>query len=451
MIDLSKIFNPDSIAFVGATDRKDSVGLSIVENLLQGKKKRELFMVNPYRKKVKDYSTYPSLKNISQKIDLVIIATPQKAVKEVVKEACKKEVGGIIVITAGFSEASPEGTLVQKEIAAMCKEAGVPLVGPNCLGIIRPINKLNASFAPFTPKPGRISLISQSGALLDSIIDKAVYKDLGFANLVSYGNGADLSLNEFVQYLDRDEETKVIACYLEGLKRGREFLEVAKKVTKKTPIVALKAGVTEKGQESVSTHTASLAGDAEIYEAAFKQSGVIQVDSISELLNVSQGLAWQPKHQGGLGVVSNGGGMAVLTVDQAQKEDVFTPPLTNKTIKRLQKSDVFSQITSFENPLDIIGDASPERYYRAMDILMRQKDIGGIIVIQTTQSVTDVEENARKIIKIKDKYPKKPIVSVLFDGRMGHPGVDLLEKNKIPNYEDPKIAVQVIKHLLKDK
>ena len=237
--DLKTLFNPKTIALIGATDRQDSVGLGLVTNLQLGKQK--LFFVNPYRKKVKGVRTYSSILEIPEKVDLAVVAVPAPAVLTVVKECARKKVGSLIVISAGFAEIGPSGKARQEALVKIVQQAGINLVGPNCLGVIRPAISLNASFAPATPPGGPIAFVSQSGALLDSVIDHSLETNYGFSTLVSYGNEADVSLEDYLLFLEKDSSTKVILLYLEGVKQGRKFFEVAKKVTKTKPIIVLKA------------------------------------------------------------------------------------------------------------------------------------------------------------------------------------------------------------------
>ncbi|GAI58553.1 unnamed protein product, partial [marine sediment metagenome] len=235
-----------------------------------------------------------------------------------VKECCEKKAGGIIIISSGFAESGKKGKVLQDEIIKMVKKARVPLVGPNCLGIVRPSIKLNASFAPASPQKGEIAFLSQSGALIDSVIDRNLIENYGFSNLISYGNEADLEISDFLEWLKKDKETKVIALYIEGVKNGRRFMKIAKEVSRLKPILALKAGKTKRGAEAVTTHTASLAGIYETYSAVFKQTGIIETGTIEELFDVSKTLSWQPRCKNGLGIVTNGGGCGVLMADYCQ-------------------------------------------------------------------------------------------------------------------------------------
>jgi len=447
MRNLKTLFQPRTIAIIGATDRPGSVGLGVVQNLQSGKQK--LFLVNPYQKKVRGRKTYSSVLEIKEKVDLAVVAVPAPVVSSVVRECGRKGIKNVIVISAGFAEMGPEGEKRQRELVKIVRESGINLVGPNCLGIIRPHSFFNASFAPATPAAGEIAFVSQSGALLDSVIDQSLGRKYGFSALISYGNEADLSLEDFLLFLEKDPRTKVILLYLEGVRDGRRFLTVAKKVAQIKPIVVLKAGRTASGRKAVSSHTASLAGADEVYRAAFKQAGLVAVDTLQELLAAAKSLAWQPPLRSGLGIITNGGGMGVLTTDYAQQENLKLANLTPETVKKLKNH--LPLMVSLRNPLDLVGDAPAERYQQALEAFLKQKSIGGIIVIQTIQTVTEVEKNARIIVKSHQKFPQKPVVSVCLEGPLSQKGVAYLEKHRLPNYSDPFFAVRAMKALSKIK
>jgi len=443
---LNRIFNPRTIALIGAIDRPGSVGLGLCKNLLEGEMAREIFFVNPYYKKVLGKNTYPFVTSITKPVDLAIIAVPSEIVPRVIKECCEKGVGGIIIISSGFAETGESGKKLQEEVLGLTKEANILLIGPNCLGVIRPFIKLNASFAPATPKAGEIAFVSQSGALIDSVVDRSLLENYGFSNLISYGNEADLQLSDFLEWLEKDEKTKVIGVYLEAIKDGKRFMQVARKISK--PIVILKAGKTKSGAQAVSTHTAALAGTWEVYSAVFKQLGMIEVETTEELFDALKALAWQPKCKGGVGIVTNGGGYGVLIADFCEKFGIELPELKPEILKRLESSKAMHPAFSRKNPLDIVGDALPERYDVALDTLLSQKEIGGLIVVQTFQIMTDTISDAKVIIKAKAKYPQKPILCMFVGGKFTNPGIELLEKNKIPNYSDPKRTVLAMKMLV---
>jgi len=323
-------------------------------------------------------------------------------------------------------------------------------LGPNCLGVIRPAVKLNASFGPATPKPGQVAFVSQSGALIDSVIDKALLEGYGFSNLISYGNGADLDICDFLKYLENDKETKAIALYVESIKNGREFLKVAREVSRKKPIVVLKGGKTVAGGKAASSHTAALAGSPEIYSAAFREAEIFEVETINDLLQISLTLA-QDSGSGagaGVGIITNGGAVGVLTADWCEKFGLKLPNLTKSTLKKLKNSKAMNPAFSAHNPLDIVGDALSDRYKIAIEAMLEQKNIQGVIVIQTLQIMTEVEKNAKIIIEEKKKFPEKPILPLFLGGKFTKPGVSILRKNSIPCFEEPRQAALAMKALI---
>ena len=447
---LKKIFNPKTVAIIGATDRLGSVGRGVCKNLFEGRTKRKIYFVNPYKEKVFDQKTYPKITDIKEKIDLAIIAVPAKIVPEVAKDCVKKEVGGVIIISAGFAEIGKEGEKLQKEIEKIFKEKGIPLIGPNCLGVIRPKAKLNATFAPATPKKGEIAFFSQSGALIDSVIDQFANTNLGFSLIVSYGNEAGLTLCDFLEFAKKDKETKVITLYIEGLKERRRFFEICREITKTKPIIVLKGGKSQIAKKAVLSHTASLAGEKEIFSAMFKQAKILEVESLEELFDLAKALAWQRKCKNNIAIVTNGGGAGILCADYCEELGLKLAKLSQKTLKILSNSLIMHPAFSRSNPLDIVGDALADRYKLAINTLLKQKNIYGLIVIQTLQIMTKPLENAKIIIEAQKQWKDKPVVTVFMGGEGVKEAINLLENNKIPNYPDPKRAAMAIKALIVD-
>ncbi len=441
---MKKIFNPKSIALIGASDELGTVGLGLAENLLEGKDLRKIYFVNPKRQEVLGIKCFDSVLDIKEKIDLTIIAVPSKIVKNIVFNCCEKRVGAIIVISSGFKEAGK--IKEEEEIRDIARKYKIPLIGPNCLGIINPLINLNASFAPITPKKGNIAFLSQSGALLDSVVDK---NKLRFSKVISYGNEADVDLTDFIEYLKTDKETKVISIYFEGIKDGRKFMRIAKEVSKIKPIVAIKSGRSDKGKEAVGTHTGTLAGDYSVYQTAMKQSGVILVDTLEELFDISLSLSSLPKCENGIGIVTNGGGLGVLAVDYCFEMGIEIPGLSKTTISSLEKNKAIEKVINKNNPLDLLGDALSDRYAVAIESLLKQDNINGLIVISTPQLMTEHEKNAKIILELRNKYPLKPIICCFLGGESVNSAIEYLELNGIPNYPDVKRAVKSINSLIK--
>jgi acetate---CoA ligase (ADP-forming) len=454
-MNLDKLFNPKNIAIIGASRDESSVGFGILKNLTEGcvfnceyckPFPGKIYPINPKADSILGVKCYENILNIEDSVDLAVIVVPARIVNRVVDDCINKKVKGIIIISAGFGEFGEEGNQMQEEIVAKLNKAKIPMIGPNCLGIIMPHHNMNASFAPTMPPSGNIAFISQSGALADSIIDWSVENRYGFSAIVSYGNKAMLDVYDFLEYFDKDKNTKVIALYIEGVKDGRKFIEIASKIKK--PIIVLKAGRTDEGMKAISSHTGSLAGSYEIYKAAFKQSNVLVADTVEELFDNAKALANMPKLNGHVGIVTNGGGCGVLCADYCSEMGVPLAELKENTLKKLDKSGKMHPAYSRRNPLDIVGDALPERYDTAVDTLLSEDYIGGLIVIQTLQSITKPEEDAQVIIQANKKYPNKPILCVYMGGKFSKKSMKMLEEAGIPDYNDLKKVARAMKVLM---
>ncbi len=448
MRDLSKIFSPKSVAIIGASSQEKTVGFGLVKNIMTSKNLRKIFLVNPNQAEILGNRTFTKITDISEEVDLAVVAIPAKFVPEVIDQCCDKKVGGIIVISAGFSEVGEEGRARQQEILEKVKKAGIPMIGPNCLGVVKTENNLNASFAPGTPADGEISFASQSGALMDVIIDGV--DKLGISSAVSYGNEADVCLTDFIEWLGQDNDTKVIAMYIEAIKDGKKFMEAAKRVSQIKPIVAIKAGKFQSGAKAVQSHTGSMAGDYQTYSAVFKQVGIIEVDSMEELVDVSKLLSWQPKCNNSFAIVTNGGGCGVLAADYCKVQGINLSQISEDVINEISKSGHISPNWSKSNPLDIVGDASSLGYKTAIEAVLNKNNVSGLIVIQTPQIMTDALENAKIVLEAQKKFPQKPIICFFLGGKTSDEAVALLEENNIPNYSDLKRGIIAIKSLIKN-
>lgn len=456
---LDAIFNPRSVVLIGASRDSRSVGYGILKNLVTGcffesrycrPFEGKVYAVNPNAQEILGVKCYPGINDIKEDIDLAVIALPAKIVPNIMKECVKKKVKGIIVISAGFAEIGKEGKKLQETIVGIAKSAKIPLVGPNCLGIIRTQIHLNASFAPSMPPKGPVAFLSQSGAIADSIIDWAIEHRYGMSALVSYGNRADVDVHDFLEWLYDDPETKAIALYLEGLEDGRKFMEIAKKVSARKPIIALKAGRTAEGASAIASHTGSLAGSYEIYKTAFRQSGVIVAETIEELFDLAKTLANQPAcRENSIGIITNGGGCGVLCADYCSSLGINVAELKKSTLQKLDRSGKMHPAYSRRNPLDIIGDALPEQYETAVNILLSEPYIHGLIIIQTLQTMTDPEMDAKAIIEAHKKYPNKPIICVYMGGKYSKKGADTLESHNIPDYNDVSKAAKAMWVMIK--
>ncbi len=455
---VSSFFSPASVAVIGASRDTESVGHSIMRNLSIGCVHRceycrpflgRIFPVNPFASEILGLKSYPSVSSVPEDVHLAIIALPHQLVLKAVDECIRKKVKAVIIISAGFGEFDEKGRKAQDAIVQRLEKARIPLLGPNCLGIIMPRNNLNASFAPSTPPKGGVAFVSQSGALADSIIDWAIQARYGLSVLVSYGNKAMLDCYDFFSFLANDEETKAVAIYIEGVNSGLDFFESLKRLVAKKPVVVLKGGRTSSGMSAVATHTASLAGDARVFESAVRQAGAVLADTVEELFDVAKVLAEQPACKAnGIGIVTNGGGCGVLCSDYCEELGVKLPQLRKEVLKSFEKSGVMHPAYSRRNPLDIVGDALPNRYELAIDALLNEPDIHGLIVIQTLQAMTNSILDAKVIVEAHKRFPGKPMISCFMGGRFSRKGIHYLDNMHIPDFNDTRKAVVAMKALI---
>ena len=451
---LKDIFNPKSIAVIGASRDEKSAGHGILKNLVHGCVLEcrycrpfpgKIFAINPNADEILEIKCNKSISEIREKIDLAIIAVPSKIVEQQIDLCIRKKVKGVIIISAGFSEIGENGKILQDKIAAKLKKAKIALIGPNCLGIIRTKVHLNASFAPSVPPEGNIAFVSQSGALANSIIDWAIDERYGFSSIVSLGNSADKDISDFIEYFGKDKETKVICMYIEGLTDGKKFMKISSKVSRKKTIIVVKAGKTSQGRKAISSHTGSLAGDYEIYKAAFAQSGVILAESVEDMFDIAKAFSSQPiPKANSIAIVTNGGGPGVLCSDFCIEFGVKLAQLDKKTIKELEASGKMHPTFSRANPLDIVGDALAERYRVAINALLSKKYISGMIVIQTLQTMTESLEDAKVITEASKKFPTKPILCTYMGGKFSKPSIIFLENHRIPDYNDVRKTARVM-------
>jgi len=454
---MKALTQPKSIAVVGASRDPRSVGHGVLKGLVHGCVFESgscipyngiVYAVNPKAKDVLGKKCFGSLKDIPGSVESIVVAIPAKFVPQIMEEAAIKKVKVAIIVSAGFAELGVEGKKLQEEVVKKAKAGGIRVLGPNVLGLLVPPNNFNASFALTTPEPGNIAFISQSGALADSVVDWALQARYGFSFLASLGNTADLDESDFLEYGLDDRKTKAIAMYLEGVKNGKKFLKTAKKVSQTKPIIVLKGGKTERGGQAIASHTGSLAGSYAVYQAAFRQAGVFSAESVEDLFDLAKALASQPRTQGkNVAIITNGGGVGVLTADYCAEAGLNVVPLKQKTLEKLEKSGKMHAAYSHNNPLDLVGDALPDRYEAAVNTLLSEPYIHSMIVVQTLQTMTDSQKDAEVVVKAHQTYPNKPVVCVFMGGKYSAPGVATLRKHDIPDYNDPLKAVKVLKVL----
>ncbi len=446
---LKSFFTPASIALVGASKRTEKLGYRILKNLIDGGFKGSIYPVNPSAEDILNLKTYKNISDIPETPELVIIVIPAKYVAEVAEECGKKGVKGLIVISAGFKEAGEKGRQKEEELKKIAKKYGMRMIGPNCLGVIDAVNNLNASFAFEIPPKGKISFITQSGALGTAILDWASKEDVGLSKFVSFGNMADVSETDLIEEFGEDPETKVILLYLEGLENGRRFIEKVRAVAAKKPIIMVKAGKSSAGSKAVSSHTGSLAGSDNAYSAALKQSGVIRADSVEELFDYAVAFAYQPIPQNGrVCIVTNAGGPAVMAVDAIEGAKLTLATLSDKTINTLKS--FLPAAANVKNPVDVLGDALADTYSRALELVLSDQNVDAVISILTPQVITQIPETAEKIVQVS-RTNKKPVLACFMGGKRINYGANVLIKNGVPNYPFPERAVSSISSMLNYK
>ena len=415
---IQALFNPETVAVIGASDREDTVGNSAIRNLLYGRLHGsyriegyggEIYAVN-VREQNLGIPTYRSILDIPEKtIDLAVIAIPAKYVPDVMDECGKKGVKGAIVISAGFSETGEHGASLEDEVVRRAHKYGIRILGPNCLGGMNVFKRLNATFTDEMVQLGPLSLISQSGALCTAAIHYAKEKNIGFSHFISVGDKADIDDADLLEYLDSDPNTKCITIYMESLKDGRKFFETALRVNKTTPIVVLKAGRTDAGAKAAASHTGSIAGSDIAYDAAFDQAGIYRVDTLEAMYDCSRALGYQPIPKGdSVAILTNSGGPGVMAADFAEKIGLHLAELSSGTLKKL--NDYLPAAWSHSNPIDILGDATAVRYTEVIEILLKAEEVDSIICILTPLSFTHPYLVSQQIVQIA-KESKKPILA----------------------------------------
>ncbi len=440
MIDmLDSFFNPKSIAIIGASRTPGKVGYDILKNSVQYGYQGAVYPINPGAAEILGVKCYPSIFDVSDKIDLAVVVVPSKNVLEVIEQCGKKGIDSAIIITAGFRESGSEGAKLENDLVKKAKEAGVRFIGPNCLGLIDTHSRVNASFASGMPHKGSIGFFSQSGALCLAVLDRALPEEIGFSKFISMGNKADISDTDIMLALAEDDNTKVILGYIEGVSDGRSFIEVASKVSKKKPLIILKSGITTSGAKAASSHTGALAGREVAFDAAFKQSGVIKSHTMGELFNYALAFANQPLPEGpNIAIITNSGGPGIIAADASDKSDLQLVPLHKETIDELR--GFLPPVASFYNPIDILGDSGAERYEKALYTVLKDEKIHGVVVLLTPTAVVDVDATAKAIANIANLVDK-PILTSFMGKKSIESGSKILMNYNVPNYSYPEEAI----------
>jgi acetyltransferase len=438
---LDALLYPKTVAVIGASRSPGKVGHEIVANLKSAGFKGEIVPINPSGGEVLGIPCFADLKSYGKTIDHAVIAVPVKLVLGAIQGAIEAGVKAVTIITAGFKEVGKEGAALEREIAGICKAAGVRILGPNCLGLINTENGLNASFAKQMPTAGRISVVSQSGALCTAILDWSVAQKVGLAKLLSIGNKADLDETDLLPVLAADDQTKVVAFYLESISRGEEFMKAAEEAGEKKPIVVLKVGTSKAGGKAASSHTGSLAGADIAYTAAFNRSGVIRAHDFEALFDIAIAFSTQPIPKGNrIAVITNAGGPGIIAADASEHSGLQIGSLTPSIAESLKA--YLPAAASVGNPIDVLGDAPAERYAEAVKAAVADESVDMLLVILTPQAMTDPVATARAIAAVERNG--KPMVTSFMGGHDVMPAREELMSLGIPDYPAPDRAVNAL-------
>ena len=439
------MLNPKSVAVIGASETEGSVGQSLMRNLLLGKDRRKIYPVNHNRETVMGLKCYPNIAKVPEHVDLAVIATPAKTVPSIVEECAKVGVDGVVILSAGFRETGAEGAKLEDEIRRIQSKHEIRILGPNCVGLVRPQIGLNATFLRDNPKPGQIAFVSQSGALGSAILNWAVSAGIGFSMFASLGSTLDIDYGDMIDYLGDDPSTRSIIIYMEGVSNGKKFMSAARGFARTKPIIVIKAGKHAAGAKAASSHTGVLAGDYAVYDAAFKRVGVVMVDEVGELFNCASVLDSRFLPAGPrLAIVTNAGGPAVLAADSIVSHGGELAKPSEETMRTMDGA--LPPYWSHGNPLDILGDADVKRFELAVIACVADPNVDGLLVIYTPQGTTQPIEVAEAVTKIAADR-RKPMLTVWMGEDSVRDAREVFYKNHIPTYPTPEEAVKTYMYM----
>jgi len=450
MIDeLRALFQPESIAVIGASSTPGKWGHMMVDRPIQSGFRGPIYPINPEKKVILGLKAYPNVLEVPDPIDLAIVTIPAAKVPDAMRECVKKGIKAAVLISAGFAETGPKGRALQEEVLKIARQGGIRFMGPNGMGIWASSVRLNTAFW-FTPKTGGISFVSQSGTMGGYLLETANNKGYGFNNFLSVGNQADLSMADYVEYLGEDERTKVIVLYIEGLKDGPRFLRKAREVIRKKPIIVYKAGRTENGSRATMSHTASISGADELFEAVCRQSGIMRTYDVIHAFDVAEALAKQPLPRGNrIAIVSAGGGHCVVTTDACSGFGLDVPELDEETVRQLEQQ-LLPHAPPPKNPIDLAADPRPMSVANIVKILAENPTIDAIITaapvtIRSTDPafVRELLDAAEILSEIPKKYGK-PLIATAMRGNMQGIAFELMRERQIPFYEFPEEAARAM-------
>ncbi len=443
------MLNPKSVAIIGASRDSEKVGHVILQNYLDAGYSGKLYPVNKEADSILGLRAYKSVLDIRVEIDLAVVAIPAQAVPEALEECGRAHVKSVVVVSGGFAEVG--NVELQEKITAIADKHHIAMLGPNCLGVMDPRTKIDTLFLPTyklsRPKIGAVSFVSQSGAIGSTILDMISKEGIGLSKFISYGNAAQIDEVDILEYLLHDDETKVIVMYIEGIKRGGKFVEMASRITKVKPVIVIKGGVTSEGAAAVHSHTAALAGNYEAYEAVFRQFGFTIASDLSDLLYYAKAFATESYPNGNrIAIITNGGGAGVLTADEAFLHGLELSQFSNNTKTKLRKS--MPSIVNIRNPLDIAGDADSDRYEAALSAVANDNAVDMIVVIALFQTPGADSRVAAKLVHYKNSL-EKPVIAISVGAAYTDAHKTMMESSGLPVYDSPAAAMAALAELLK--
>lgn len=440
--DLTRLYRPRAVAVIGASPNPAKLGHQILRNIIESGYGGEIYAINPKATPILGRPCYPSIEE-APPVDLAVIVVPAEAVVPVAEACGRHGVAHLVVISAGFKEVGPEGARREAALVEVCRRYGMGLVGPNCLGVIDTHTPLNATFASAQPVKGSIAFISQSGALGSAILDWSHQQNIGFSRFISLGNKAGLTEVDLILDAASDPDTNVVCAYLEDVKDGRRFLEVVGQATERRPVLILKSGTSEAGGRAASSHTGALAGDDRAYQCAFSQTGVIRVQTLTELFALATAFANQPLPAGRrVAIITNAGGPGIIATDAVERQGLAMARLAPDTIKALREK--LPPECAVFNPVDVVGDAPPERYRVALEAVLQDPGVDALIVLLTPQVPTRPPEVARHVVETRRLAPQKPVMVSMIGGELVREATEYLVANRVPCFTFPEEAVTAL-------
>ena len=437
---LSRMLNPGQVAVVGASDKVGTIGNVLLKNLVDHGFPGTILPVNPKYQDIDGLKTYSSVSDLAPGVDLAVIATPINTVPDIIKECVERQIGGAIVLSAGGKEIGEQGIAVEEKIRAAVQSSGFRVIGPNCLGILQPGGKLNATFVTGMPQVGKLAFVSQSGAICSSILDLAFKNRIGFSHFVSIGSMVDVDFGDMIDYLGNDSSVGSIILYIENLTNFRKFMSAARSASRVKPIIVLKSGRSAAGAKAAASHTGAMVGEDAVYDAAFKRAGLLRVETIEELFDCAALLSGQRRYQGSrLAIITNGGGPGVMAADFLARHGYEPAPLDAQTLAALDA--ILPTYWSRNNPIDILGDASAERFRQVLDVCMHSASIDCILVIFVPQAMTDPMTVATSLAASLKGRPH-PVFACWMGGQSVEQAVDFLHTSAIPTFDTPERAIR---------